>query len=205
LRRKGMSVIVDLEESIKTLVRELEKERVLDQYYNFLKEFKNRRSITYRESLKLGYWPMLLRLMRLGLIRKVKTKVRTVYVFTEETQKLLDLVEEEINKYDRLVKPKPLVMSNMEWVIRTLIKLWEEGITQFNKGLFFKKFYELIEELEMKGYIFTKPKLVSIDRCLRLAVELGYLTRRGSKQKPIYIINESEILSILPREEIDKR
>ena len=186
---------------LKEFVHQIEKERTIQYYYDFLKHLEANKTLTFKDIIGLKEIPnrrsILIRLVKLGALHKIKTQKGTRYIFTSTTKKLLELIENELSKFDKLVKPKVLTMSNMEWVIRTIIKIRDEGYTEFNKGLFFKKFYELIEELERKGYVFTRPKIVSIDRCLRMAVTLGYLERRGTKQKPIYIINESKLLELM--------
>jgi len=170
--------------SVEEFLNKIRKERSLLKYYKVLKTLQEKKLLRSAEIER----SVVLRLYRVGAVRRIIVRGRTYYMITEKGRELLRRLSDELDRLDTLIKPKALTMTNMEWVIRTIIKLHEEGIETFNKGLFFKKLYELIDELNRKGYVFKKPLLVSIDRCLRMAVELGLLERSGSKKNPRYTI-----------------
>ena len=190
-----------MESRMVALIKKIRKERMLLHYSRFLEILKERKTMTFKEIITLKGIPftrsILINLVKNGIIDRVKTSRGTRYYYTNISEKFHEMIKSEINMIIEEEKPKVLSLTNMEWVIRTILKIRDEGYDRFNKGLFFKKLYELIEELETKGYHVIKPKIVSVDRCLRSAVELGFLERRGTKQRPIYIINDGKIKEMI--------
>ena len=136
---------------------------------------------------------ILLNLKRYDAIATHKTSKGTLYIATRKTRQLLETLSQK-RKRTRVIDPKMLINWGVfEWLLQTLALLRKEGITMFSKGLFFHKLYEMCDRLEREGYIFERPKLVSVDRCIRYAVEWGILERKGSHKNPLYVINEEKL------------
>jgi len=182
-------------ESLRELVRRIVREKRVLDYYNFLKVVKRRGIISFGDLCKLknvrNPRSVFQRLIWFGAFKRLETYRGKRYMLSERGEELLMALEDIVKNFDELVKRELLVKCNMEWVLDTIRRLRDKGVKMFNKGLFFKELYDYIDELERKGYIVVRPKLVSVDRCIRYAVEYGYLKREGSKQKPVYIISET--------------
>jgi len=187
----------EVAESLRELVRRIVREKRVLDYYNFLKEVKRRGIISFGDLCKLknvrNPRGVFQRLIWFGAFKRLETYRGKRYMLSERGEELLNALERISKNFDKLVKREMFDITNMEWVLRVIMRLHEKGVKSFKKGLFFKTLYEYIDELERKGYVVVKPKLVSIDRCLRFAVELGYLARAGTKQDPTYIINEEKL------------
>jgi len=180
---------------IEELVRKIKRNHQERQYIKVLTYLLNRRLVFYSEIWEIEgvkrVWSIFLNLLKHGIIAKHKTVSGTVYIPTSKTKQLLEMLIEDSKKYYRLDSQKILKFTLKDWCLNVIAELHKEGIRSFNKALFFKKLYEIIESYEKEGYHFQRPKIISVDRVLRQLVSEGVLEREGTKRRPYYIIKES--------------
>ena len=180
---------------IEELFRKIRKYHQERYYVKVLSFILQRKTVYFKELLEIdgvfGIRSIILNLVKHEAVARHKTSQGTLYIATSKTQKLLDMLIEWSKKYYKIDEHKILKFTLKDWCLNVIADLKREGIKSFNKSLFFKKLYEIIEEYEKEGYHFQRPKLVSIDRVLRQLVSEGVLEREGTKRRPYYIIKES--------------